>query len=79
MMIEAILKKELINNSRIEDSNKTKVRSGMSKGRAEWKVQTKNFFDLLFVILWYHRSVYNVSITLFQCAICEFQIFKHLS
>lgn len=51
MMIEAILKKELINNSRIEDRNKTKVRSGMSKGRAEWKVQTKNFFDLLFVIL----------------------------
>lgn len=51
MMIEAILKKELINNSRIEERNKTKVRSGMSKGRAEWKVQTKNFFDLLFVIL----------------------------
>lgn len=34
------LKKELINHSRKEGGNETKVRSGMSKGIAQWKVES---------------------------------------
>lgn len=70
------LKKELINNSRTEDKKKeNRVRSEMTKGSAEWKVQKIKEFYLCLVF----DSTEMFTMFLSHFELCDILTFKHSS